>query len=71
MARFILEELQLAPWHLTSEFIDVHKNAQGTGMMKLTGLGKYIHISYNIQCDDNAKSSLTFYISCNLCLAMT
>ena len=39
MAKFIFEELQLTPWHLTSEFIDVHKQAQGTGMMKLTGLG--------------------------------
>jgi len=39
IARFIYEELQLAPWHLTAEFIEVHKNAQGTAMMKLTGLG--------------------------------
>ena len=39
VAQFIYEELQLAPWHLTGEFIDVHKKAEGTGMMKLTGLG--------------------------------
>jgi len=39
LARFIYEELELAPWHLTTEFIDVHKNDQGTGMMQLTGLG--------------------------------
>jgi len=39
VAKFIYEELQLAPWHLSNEFIDVHKNAQGTGMMRLTGLG--------------------------------
>ena len=39
VARFIYEELELAPWHLTQEFIDVHKGAQGTGMMKLTGIG--------------------------------
>ena len=39
VAKFIYEELQLAPWHLSSEFIDVHKNGLGTGMMKLTGLG--------------------------------
>mmetsp|Transcript_20520 Transcript_20520/g.30104 ORF Transcript_20520/g.30104 Transcript_20520/m.30104 type:complete len:236 (-) Transcript_20520:992-1699(-) len=39
VARFIYEELQLAPWHLTHEFIDVHKHAQGTAMMRLTGLG--------------------------------
>jgi transcription initiation factor TFIID subunit 1 len=38
-AQFIYEELQLSPWHLTCEFIDVHKKGEGTGMMKLTGLG--------------------------------
>lgn len=39
IAQFIYEQLQLAPWHLTGEFIDVHKKGDGTGMMKLTGLG--------------------------------
>ena len=39
VARFIYEELALAPWHLTQEFIDIHKNAQGTAMMRLTGIG--------------------------------
>ena len=39
VANFIYEELQLAPWNVTSEYIEVHKNAQGTGMMKLTGIG--------------------------------
>jgi transcription initiation factor TFIID subunit 1 len=39
VAQFIYEELQLAPWHLTGEFIEVHKKGEGTGMMKLTGLG--------------------------------
>lgn len=39
VASFIYEQLQLAPWHLTGEFIEVHKKAEGTGMMKLTGLG--------------------------------
>jgi Protein of unknown function (DUF3591) len=39
VAQFIYEELQLAPWHLSSEFLDVHKKGEGTGMMKLTGLG--------------------------------
>lgn len=39
VARFIYEEIQLSPWHISGEFIDVHKNAQGTGMMKLVGLG--------------------------------
>jgi len=39
VAKFIYEELQLAPWHVTGEFIDVHKKGEGTGMMKLTGLG--------------------------------
>ena len=37
--RFIYEELQLSPWHLSGEFIDVHKRAQGSAMMKLTGIG--------------------------------
>jgi Protein of unknown function (DUF3591) len=39
VAQFIYEELQLAPWHLTGEYHDVHKKGEGTGMMKLTGLG--------------------------------
>lgn len=39
VANFIFEELQLAPWQLTADFIDVHKKGQGSGMMKLTGLG--------------------------------
>jgi len=39
VARFIYEELQLASWNLTFEFIDVHKLGHGTGMMKLTGIG--------------------------------
>jgi hypothetical protein len=39
VAKFIYEELQLAPWHLTGEFLDVHRKGEGTGMMKLTGLG--------------------------------
>lgn len=39
VATFIYEELQLMPWNTTSEFIDVHRNGVGTGMMKLTGVG--------------------------------
>lgn len=39
VARFIYEELQLTPWNLTGEFIDVHKKGAGTGMMRLTGVG--------------------------------
>ena len=39
VAQFIYEELQLAPWHLTGEFIDVHKKSEGSGMMMLSGLG--------------------------------
>ena len=39
VANFIYEELQLAPWQLTADFIEVHKKGQGSGMMKLTGLG--------------------------------
>eukprot|EP00957_Ditylum_brightwellii_P029889 2261518-Ditylum_brightwellii.AAC.1 len=57
VARFIYEELQLAPWHLTSKFINVHKHAQGTGMMKLTGLGDPSGISeaYNLLLEQDAK----------------
>lgn len=39
VAKFIYQELLLAPWHLTGEFIDVHRKGEGIGMMKLTGLG--------------------------------
>lgn len=39
VAKFIYEELQMAPWNLTGEFFDVHTKGEGTGMMKLTGLG--------------------------------
>jgi len=39
VATFIYEELQLAPWHVTGELIDVHVKGDGSGMMKLTGLG--------------------------------
>ena len=39
VAKFIYEELQLAPWHITGELTDVHVKGDGSGMMKLTGLG--------------------------------
>jgi len=39
VCKFIYEELELTPWHLTGEFIEVHKKGEGSGMMKLTGLG--------------------------------
>jgi Protein of unknown function (DUF3591) len=39
VANFIYEELQLASWHVTGEFVDVHTKGNGNGMMKLTGLG--------------------------------
>lgn len=39
ISKFIYEELQLAPWYLSSEFIDVHKRSVGGAMMKLTGMG--------------------------------
>jgi len=39
VAQFLYEELQLAPWHTTGDFLDVHKNRKGTGMVQLTGLG--------------------------------
>ena len=39
VAQFIYEELQLTPWNTTGEYLDVHKKGEGSGMMKLTGLG--------------------------------
>lgn len=39
VSRFIYFELQLSPWHLSGEFVDVHKRAMGGAMMKLTGIG--------------------------------
>ncbi len=39
VSKFIYEELQLAPWHITGELTDVHIKGDGSGMMKLTGLG--------------------------------
>ncbi len=39
IAKFIHEEIQLTPWNLTTDFMDVHRNPQGTGQMKLTGIG--------------------------------
>jgi transcription initiation factor TFIID subunit 1 len=39
LANYVYEELQLAPWQITTDFIDVHKKGTGSGMMKLTGLG--------------------------------
>ena len=39
VAKFIYEELQIAPWNITGELIDVHIKGDGSGMMKLTGLG--------------------------------
>ena len=37
VAQFIFEELCFAPWHLTFEFVDVHKHAHGPGQLELTG----------------------------------
>jgi len=37
--RFIYEELQLSPWNITGDFIDIHKRSLGGAMMKLTGFG--------------------------------
>eukprot|EP00546_Thalassionema_frauenfeldii_P017142 CAMPEP_0178897122 /NCGR_PEP_ID=MMETSP0786-20121207/1565_1 /TAXON_ID=186022 /ORGANISM="Thalassionema frauenfeldii, Strain CCMP 1798" /LENGTH=1512 /DNA_ID=CAMNT_0020567625 /DNA_START=435 /DNA_END=4974 /DNA_ORIENTATION=+ len=37
VAEFIYQELCLAPWHLTFEFIDVHKQHHGTGQLELQG----------------------------------
>ena len=47
VATFIYEELQLASWKITGDFIDVHK--KGNGEMQLTGLGdpSGINAAYN------------------------
>jgi hypothetical protein len=37
--RFIYEELQLSPWNISGDFIDIHKRSLGGAMMKLTGFG--------------------------------
>ena len=39
IAKFIYEELQLTPWNITGDFIDIHKRSLGGAMMKLTGFG--------------------------------
>jgi len=39
IAKFIYEELQLSPWNLSGDFIDVHKRAIRNQTMKLTGIG--------------------------------
>lgn len=39
IAKFIYEELQLSPWNITGDFIDIHKRSLGGPMMKLTGFG--------------------------------
>lgn len=39
IAKYIYQELQLTPFHISGEFIDVHKRAIGGAMMKLTGIG--------------------------------
>lgn len=39
IGKFIYEELQLSPWNISGEYIDVHKRAVGGSMMKLTGIG--------------------------------
>jgi transcription initiation factor TFIID subunit 1 len=39
IARFIHEKLLLTPWNLTGEFVQGHLQAQGTGMLQLTGIG--------------------------------
>ena len=38
--RFIYEELQLSPWNISSDFIDVHKRAVGGAMMKTNRTGR-------------------------------
>ena len=59
VGKFIYEELQLSPWNLSSEFIDVHKRATGGAMMKLTGIGDPSGVGegYNFLCEAGGRSS--------------
>mmetsp|Transcript_1538 Transcript_1538/g.2322 ORF Transcript_1538/g.2322 Transcript_1538/m.2322 type:complete len:661 (+) Transcript_1538:17-1999(+) len=39
IGQYILEELQLTPWALTSSYVNTHLKKDGTGMMRLSGVG--------------------------------
>ena len=58
-ARFIYQELQLAPWNISGDFIDVHKRCQGTAMMKLTGIGDPSGVgeAFSLLREDERKSN--------------
>ena len=60
IAKFIYEELQLSPWYLSGEFIDIHKRGIGTARMRLTGLGDPSGVgeAYNFIREMDSKSSL-------------
>jgi len=60
IARFIYEELQLSPWYLSGEFIDIHKRGIGTARMRLTGLGDPSGVgeAYNFIREMDSKSSI-------------
>ena len=59
IAKFIYQELQLAPWNISGEFIDVHKRAQGSAMMKLTGIGDPSGVgeAFSLLREDERKSN--------------
>ena len=58
-SRFIYEELQLSPWNITGDFIDVHKKAVGGAVMKLTGIGDPSGVgeAYNFLREAETRSS--------------
>lgn len=58
LANYVYEELQLSPWQITTDFIDVHKKGVGSGMMKLTGLGDPSGIgnAYNLLRETDGKT---------------
>lgn len=60
IARFIYEELQLSPWYLSGEFIDIHKRGVGTARMRLTGLGDPSGLgeAYNFIREMDSKSTV-------------
>jgi transcription initiation factor TFIID subunit 1 len=63
IAQFIYEELQLTPWHLTGEFIDVHKKGEGTGEFMLRWQIKMRHLT------SVCRPSPAFIALCQECLS--
>jgi len=61
IVRFIYEELQLSPWYISGEFIDIHKRGIGSARMRLTGIGDPSGVgeAYNFIREVDTKGSTT------------